>query len=597
MFSLLGLLKALSMTNTSGQAVSLHVVSSHIQQCTVNDKHVSPHAGISGLLKTAPMEFDWLTAQHVDFSFHHSPTELASQVDALLQEINSQGHDAEVAYRDNQRYSWQLMPADFTAENLQSSPIKNASLVLVTGGLGGIGASLAIYLHRHFNARLILTGRTALPAREEWPAMMAGNSAMAERLTRYLEIEALGTDFIYAAVDVTDAAAMEDVVKRAEQQWGCELAGIFHLAVGGEIASRWQDDSRYRITHESIDAYEAMFATKVYASWELAILASRRQQAFMVSFGSVIGVFGAAGYASYASAHTALSQMTAYFNRQYPGRFFQCDWAVWENIGLSAQEPAYALDYYQSIGYSLIPVNTGLDCLMAVLCHSQAELVIGLDADKCPIRQHLPFEGNGLQKLVACFTAQQPEITLESTEQIILHDRFNVPTQCEFMQMETLPRSTDGTPDLNVLQSLITTAESADAEQPESELEKQLAGMWCDVLQISRPGRHHSFFQYGGNSLNATQLLSRIKQQFGVRLPMRDLFDAATIAEMAALIARKSDDAAVTTESQSMNDSPEPQSSGTIDADTAQQLLENIDQLSDAQVAALLEQIEQGTRH
>ncbi len=79
---------------------------------------------------------------------------------------------------------------------------------------------------------------------------------------------------------------------------------------------------------------------------------------------------------------------------------------------------------------------------------------------------------------------------------------------------------------------------AAPREQPESETERRLAKIWTQSLENKSVGRADSFFASGGDSLSATMLLALVEQQFKVALPIRALFEAGTLAEMAALIDR-----------------------------------------------------------
>ncbi len=74
---------------------------------------------------------------------------------------------------------------------------------------------------------------------------------------------------------------------------------------------------------------------------------------------------------------------------------------------------------------------------------------------------------------------------------------------------------------------------------PEGDLERSIAGTWQALLGIEAVGRHDSFFEMGGHSLLATSLMSRVRESFGVALPIAALFENPTIAELAALVTRR----------------------------------------------------------
>ena len=69
--------------------------------------------------------------------------------------------------------------------------------------------------------------------------------------------------------------------------------------------------------------------------------------------------------------------------------------------------------------------------------------------------------------------------------------------------------------------------------EPSSEIEKLLASIWCEVLELEAVGVNDNFFKLGGHSLKITQVISRVREAVGVELPMRAMFEAPTIASLA----------------------------------------------------------------
>ena len=71
---------------------------------------------------------------------------------------------------------------------------------------------------------------------------------------------------------------------------------------------------------------------------------------------------------------------------------------------------------------------------------------------------------------------------------------------------------------------------------PTDDVETRLIGIWERLLGVTPIGIHDSFFDLGGHSLLAPQLLTQLRQVFNIEFPMRDLFEAPTVAELAKAI-------------------------------------------------------------
>lgn len=104
------------------------------------------------------------------------------------------------------------------------------------------------------------------------------------------------------------------------------------------------------------------------------------------------------------------------------------------------------------------------------------------------------------------------------------------------VQIVELPLLANGKVDRKALarRPLDVVDRPAEAVAPRDETEAALAEIWCDVLGVETVDIHTSFFDAGGQSLLGMQLLSKIEQQLGSRLPLNLLFTAPTIAQLAA---------------------------------------------------------------
>ncbi|HXM54815.1 MAG TPA: thioester reductase domain-containing protein [Candidatus Dormibacteraeota bacterium] len=107
-----------------------------------------------------------------------------------------------------------------------------------------------------------------------------------------------------------------------------------------------------------------------------------------------------------------------------------------------------------------------------------------------------------------------------------------------FVVLDRLPTLPNGKVDRR---SLAGAGERDEPDQrgyvaPRTPVEGTIAGLWQDVLGVGRVGVETSFFELGGDSLSAVQMMSRVRAQFDVPIALRQLFERPTVAELARLI-------------------------------------------------------------
>lgn len=116
---------------------------------------------------------------------------------------------------------------------------------------------------------------------------------------------------------------------------------------------------------------------------------------------------------------------------------------------------------------------------------------------------------------------------------------YMIPTA--FVLMESLPLTPNGKLDRDALPAPDGIHRAVtDYAAPRSAIEHALAEVWQELLAIERVGIHDNFFELGGHSLLAVRLFANMEKKFGKRLPLATLFQAPTIAQLAAMLEKDS---------------------------------------------------------
>lgn len=78
--------------------------------------------------------------------------------------------------------------------------------------------------------------------------------------------------------------------------------------------------------------------------------------------------------------------------------------------------------------------------------------------------------------------------------------------------------------------------ELSDVAPPETETERRVGAIWSSVLEGKQIYRTSHFFQLGGESLSAMRMITRVRRDFGMRVPVRAIFDIPTLDRFSAML-------------------------------------------------------------
>ena len=232
---------------------------------------------------------------------------------------------------------------------------------LITGGLGGIGYSLAQDLARAGCRRLILLGRTVLPPSDEyaqWMKMHTRDDPIAMCIHKLQVLEQLGADVLWLHADLQDAADLEASIASVMPRYE-KIDALFHTAgvLDDALVVRCSESSVNRV-----------LAPKVQGTINLdrALSAAQLKPELFVLFSSTSSSMGIAGQAAYAAANSFLCGYARYKRTVEGTQALAIAWDRWEEVGMAARlsTPHAAADQLASpiqTADGAVPVSVTMD--------------------------------------------------------------------------------------------------------------------------------------------------------------------------------------------------------------------------------------------
>jgi amino acid adenylation domain-containing protein len=149
-------------------------------------------------------------------------------------------------------------------------------------------------------------------------------------------------------------------------------------------------------------------------------------------------------------------------------------------------------------------------------------------------------DAHGDKRLVAYLVSEPDRVPSAGELRSFLQERlpeYLIPSA--FVLLEALPLTPNGKLNRRALPvpDYASPALAQAYEAPRSVLEEALADYWSEALGLERVGVNDNFFDLGGHSLLATRLVSRIREDFQIEVPVRALFEAPTVARFAKRMA------------------------------------------------------------
>ena len=260
----------------------------------------------------------------------HAPTRREVALDAIVSELLAPAANHLVALRGDRRFVQDIrrMSAPDGAIRL-----RRGGVVVITGGLGGLGITVAQALFEEVGARLALMSRSPMPSREVWDELLARLGAehpTAVRIAAVRSLEAQGAQVLLVHGDVTDFEQTRSSLAAVRVRFG-GIDAVVHAA--GVV------DDALMVTKPQADM-EDVLAPKVYGTLVMEELTRDDDLDLFAVFSSTSTVTAPMGQVDYVAANAFLNAFATARRAAGHDHVISVNWGVWSEVGMAAESVA-----------------------------------------------------------------------------------------------------------------------------------------------------------------------------------------------------------------------------------------------------------------
>nr|AGH69824.1 polyketide synthase [Nostoc sp. 'Peltigera membranacea cyanobiont'] len=472
--------------------LQIWLISNQIQEVNGNETLDPEKATVLGLCKVIPQEYPNITCRNLDFVLtNRRGAENAERgggdfdsyiVDQIINEFIALSPDLVVAYRD--RYRWiQTFDSVHLSAGADKNILRKEGVYLFPGGLESFAVVLAGYLAKTLQTKLIFIEDSPFPENDEYLHWLENHSQKDEvsrKIQRILILEELGAEVLVMRADPTNYEQMHQIL-------GSDNIGQIHGVISSIGITR--ENIFLSIAEIQKTELEKLLDTQIHKITILEKVLHNQKLDFCIILSSLSSVLGGFGLALYSGVNQLIDTFTQRHNQT---TYFPWKIINWDKLQLNATQEEKILT--QTSGVELAITETeSIEVFKRVFSLAEGTQVVISTLDfkaRCEYASRMlrdrTFKGDSIAN--AKFSNQ-----LDSSS------HYSRP---------------------NLSNSYVA---------PTNELEKQIVEIWQEVLAITEVGIYDNFYELGGDSLIATQLVSRLRAKFPVELPLRDLLLQATI--------------------------------------------------------------------
>ncbi|NFF81601.1 SDR family NAD(P)-dependent oxidoreductase [Clostridium botulinum] len=476
------LIKAL-VSKKMSKELKVLFVSENAYEVSGREDNVNPfNSAVSALYNVISQEYYDLRCRFLDFS-------KIIQVEIIINNLKKKWTKVILAYRDGKYYEKVLKEIEIKEDKRGSCSLRTDGVYVITGGTGGLALEVAKHISKKKKINIILLSRTQIPERSKWDEIVKNSDEYKViRLIKTIEyIEKNGIKVVCYSVDVSNKENLKLVMEKIRSDFG-RINGVLHCAgIAGD---------GFLLT-KSNEKFNNVILPKVQGTINMDLLTREDNLDFMILFSSINSIIGEQGQGDYSAANAFMDGYCNYRNK-IRLRTISINWAAWKDIGM-----AFEHNSYKNNGlFNSLEIKDALFLLDIILDNQLSNVIVGKINNKF-------FKDN--------------------------HKEY-VPFRIDNSIIGKMKKETTKDKKINNEKKVVISGEHNEII---SQVEKDVARLWAEVLQKNELNIYDSFLSLGGDSILATYLYKKIDGQYPGILDISDIFNYSSIYEMSKCIERK----------------------------------------------------------
>lgn len=465
--------------------LSLTVLTNRLNRISSEAKSEPFKSPVLAAVKVIPKEYINIQTQLVDIDCADQPQFYPSQVQRVLIEVFKPEYEQEeVVLRGDERWIRDYTQVDIEANQKPVFKEGQDNVILITGGLGQFGLDIADFFSSKKNVKLALLSRSTLPDEAKWPDLLKeldDQSEVGAMIRRVQRIRDSGVEVRSFQCDVGVYQSLADAVAHVEHEMG-NITGVVHAAgetVNGILSLK---------TEESL---QVSYHAKVFGTMNLYQVFEHKRFDFMILCSSMNAIIGGLGQLDNTAANSFIDFFAEKASNESGKRIFSINWgAVNIERPLAVNVVKQFEDLSREHKKNRMTDDEVSEVYTRILTHDLGSRVVISTIDFGAIWENWS--------------------RVASIKELNKAEAYN-----------------------NTRLNLLSPN-----DMPQTSIELFCAGLWKELLGLDEVGLQDNFFEYGGNSLTAVHIMTKLKEIYHLKVHVMELYERPTLGDFSSYISK-----------------------------------------------------------